>query len=136
MSTLTTLYNDWSNTFDLYYQRYHQWCQVYIDPILFRYLNWLTILSNYCWIRFIDWLNVTGIENTSVPSIKWIVYTHLGQKYRIPIKRPRGPVQNVDDDDLSGLNPKIYNEIVGPFGNYHGQEALLKEVFPDLTKYK
>jgi hypothetical protein len=129
---MTTFYNELSNTFDLYYQKYHQWCQTYIDPFLFKYLNFLTIVSNYCWIRFIDWLDITGIQNTSVPSVKWIVYTHLGQRYRIPIKKPRGPVERVGDDDFSTLGPKIYNEIVGPFDDYHGQTELLKTILPDL----
>jgi len=116
-------YTKLSEIFDDYYNKYQNWCRENIDP----YLNFA---YNYVWITFLNWINVTCIENSGTSSIKWIVYTHLGQKYRIPVKRPRGPIEPIDAPFRSKVDPKIYNEMVGPFGDFHGQIDLIKQLFP------
>jgi hypothetical protein len=68
--------------------------------------------------------------------VKWIVYTHLGQKYRIPIKKNRGPSgccmatkEEVESAwDLSTKFGDRHMEVLGVYGDYHGQQELLKEL--------
>ena len=124
-----TQYNLWFST----------WCQpfitAYVDPFIFDYLlPRIQLLINMVYIQFIHWLNVTGIENTHKPNVKWIVYTHNGARYRIPLKKSRGPVaSDQNDDELRLRLGKLYSEVIGPFGDYHGQRQVLADLMDEST---
>lgn len=92
--------------------------------------NCLTFAYNYLRISFIDWMDVTGIESSTSSNVKWIVYTELGEKYRIPIRKNRGPtsVSTVDQVALSMKFGGLHKQLLGPYGDYHGQQELLKEL--------
>jgi hypothetical protein len=88
---------------------------------------YITTFYNFIRISYYDWLDLSGVKETRDPTLKWVYYTHLGKKYKIPIrKKRRGPSQR--DYELQTLfsnEPEKEEEIRGPLGDYHG---LLKEV--------
>lgn len=73
-------------------------------------------------IYFLEWLQVSGVCDTHLPNVKWITYTYLGNRYRFPImiKKSRGPTKN---DPI--IDSHFNQEVVGPFGDYHGCQNLL-----------
>lgn len=96
-------------------------------------MQYLTSVYNYCRILFIQWLDVTGIENSEKPNVKWIVYTHLGTKYRIPIKKIRG--LHPPNNELSMVYPKeLHEQIRGPYGDYHNQSDFLQQNLNIINK--
>jgi hypothetical protein len=88
---------------------------------------YISFIKSWCWISFVNWLDVTGLEDTDIPGYKWVVYTHLGQRYRLLISKPRGPSSTVDEKLMEQFG-QDHDEIVGPFGDYHGQLELLRQL--------
>lgn len=89
-------------------------------------LAYIILFFSVAKIYLYNLLNLSGIENKD--SLKWIYYTYMGKKYRMPLKKKsRGP--SVRDDDLQiyfESEPEFEEEIRGPFGDYHGMLAELK----------
>jgi len=82
-------------------------------------------------ISFFNWLDLSGIQDTSDPSVKWVYYTHLGKRYRLPIRKlRRGPSRR--DEELSMLfqnNRDEESEVRGPLGDYHGMVHEVKQAY-------
>lgn len=128
-TTLRSFYMNNQDHFDQLFTKYDQ-LNTELNHLYCQLQNCMTFVYNYLRILFIDWLDVTGIESSTSSNVKWIVYTHLGQKYRIPIKKNRGPsaVSTVDQVAFSMKFGDKHKELLGPFGDYHGQQELLKEL--------
>jgi hypothetical protein len=86
----------------------------------------LIFLYNFLYINFIDWLNISLIEDIPNSKNKWIIYTHMGRKYRLPVVKQRGI--NIIDQDIEKAFPDIHDQLLGPFGDYHGQKEILREM--------
>jgi hypothetical protein len=86
----------------------------------------LSLFWSYLVIGFYNFLDLSGIDNKD--SMKWVYYTHLGKRYRIPLKkRQRGP--SMRDRELEIFfdnNPNFEEEIRGPNGDYHGMLLDIK----------
>jgi hypothetical protein len=86
----------------------------------------LNLFWSYLVIGFYNLLDLSGIDNKD--SMKWVYYTHLGKRYRIPLKkRQRGP--SMRDRELEIFfdnNPNFEEEIRGPNGDYHGMLLDIK----------
>lgn len=88
---------------------------------------YVSFMTTWFWIKFVNWLDVTGIEDTDDSHYKWVVYTHLGQRYRVLVPKPRGPSSTIDET-LQDHYGDSYYEILGPWGNFHGQQDLLRSL--------
>lgn len=86
--------------------------------------HYALFLYQYCRIHFFEWLQVSGIESSSSSNVKWIVYTYMGHKYRIPFKKTRGP-SNTINPLLVAKFGNMHDQVLGPYNDYHGQEELL-----------
>lgn len=86
----------------------------------------INLFWSYLVIGFYNLLDLSGIDNKD--SMKWVYYTHLGKRYRIPLKkRQRGP--SMRDRELEIFfdnNPNFEEEIRGPNGDYHGMLLDIK----------
>lgn len=81
-------------------------------------------------INFLNWLNVSGLEIQN-EKIKWIYYTYMGNRYRLPVKKVRrGPSKQEYEleEFFSNHKDELY-ELKGPFGDYHGKSDLIKEIY-------
>lgn len=101
--------------------------QRFYDTLWWIYVR-AVMLREIAKIWFIEWLDICRIENSSNSSVKWLVYRHMGQRYRIPLRKRRGPTVCEYDKDVAEKFVGLHNEVLGPFGDYHGSRELLLEM--------
>ncbi len=82
------------------------------------------VVKGVLWIYFCNWMNLCGICDSSTSGIRWLYYTYDGQRYKMPLsRRMRGP--SAADPELD----RVFGfEVRGPYGDYHGQQELLREM--------
>jgi hypothetical protein len=89
-------------------------------------LSTINLLWSYLVIGFYNFLNLSGLDNKD--SMKWVYYTHLGKRYRIPLKkRQRGPSMRDPELEVFFENDQAFEEeLRGPNGDYHGMLLDIK----------
>ncbi len=123
------LVNFWTMVTGFYMNSVLPFFENYVSPTVNEYIiPRVKLVYNVAYITFIDWLGVTGIYSTTQGNIKWVVYTYMGKRYRFPIRKTRGPSGDKSSQLLKERFAHIHDEILGPFGDYHGQEQVLADL--------
>ncbi len=119
----------WTMATGFYMNRVLPFFENYVSPIVNDYIiPRVKLIYNVLYITFIDWLDVTGIKSTMQGNIKWVVYSYMGKRYRFPIRKARGPSGDKSSQLLKDRFGSLHDEILGPFGDYHGQEQVLADL--------